>query len=88
MVRYTRVLAIVFVALATLPGSAVAQLAQELDAVHARQVQVEQHEPALRGDLPRPEHLEGLEPVAGLNIALGYGLGHGTAIAPTWQRAA
>ncbi|GGA53626.1 NADPH-dependent F420 reductase [Pelagibacterium lentulum] len=29
-----------------------------------------------------------LEPVAGLNIALGYGLGHGTDIAPTWQRAA
>jgi len=29
-----------------------------------------------------------LEPVAGLNIALGYGLGHGTEIAPTWQRAA
>lgn len=28
-----------------------------------------------------------LEPVAGLNIALGYGLGHGTDIAPTWQRA-
>lgn len=27
-----------------------------------------------------------LEPVAGLNIALGYGLGHGTDIAPTWQR--
>lgn len=26
-----------------------------------------------------------LEPVAGLNIALGYGLGHGTDIAPTWQ---
>ncbi|MFC4352170.1 NADPH-dependent F420 reductase [Fodinicurvata halophila] len=29
-----------------------------------------------------------LEPVGGLNIALGYGLGHGTDIAPTWQRAA
>ena len=29
-----------------------------------------------------------LEPVAGLNIALGYGLGHGTDIASTWQRAA
>jgi 8-hydroxy-5-deazaflavin:NADPH oxidoreductase len=29
-----------------------------------------------------------LEPVAGLNIALGYGLGHGTDIAPAWQRAA
>ena len=29
-----------------------------------------------------------LEPVAGLNIALGYGLGHGTDIAPTWERAA
>lgn len=29
-----------------------------------------------------------LEPVAGLNITLGYGLGHGTDIAPTWQRAA
>lgn len=29
-----------------------------------------------------------LEPVAGLNIALGYGLGLGTDIAPTWQRAA
>lgn len=29
-----------------------------------------------------------LEPVAGLNIALGYGLGHGTDIAPTWQLAA
>ena len=29
-----------------------------------------------------------LEPLAGLNIALGYGLGHGTDIAPTWQRAA
>lgn len=26
-----------------------------------------------------------LEPVAGFNIALGYGLGHGTDIAPTWQ---
>lgn len=26
-----------------------------------------------------------LEPVAGLNIALGYGLGHGTDIAPAWQ---
>lgn len=26
-----------------------------------------------------------LEPVAGLNIALGYGHGHGTDIAPTWQ---
>jgi 8-hydroxy-5-deazaflavin:NADPH oxidoreductase len=25
-----------------------------------------------------------LEPVAGLNIALGYGLGHGTSIAPAW----
>lgn len=29
-----------------------------------------------------------LEPVAALNITLGYGLGHGTGIAPTWQRAA
>lgn len=29
-----------------------------------------------------------LEPLAGLNIALGYGLGLGTDIAPTWQRAA
>jgi NADPH-dependent F420 reductase len=29
-----------------------------------------------------------LEPLAGLNIALAYGLGHGTDIAPTWQRAA
>jgi len=29
-----------------------------------------------------------LEPVAALNIALGYGLGHGTDIAPTWQRTA
>lgn len=29
-----------------------------------------------------------LEPVGGLNIALAYGLGHGTDIAPTWQRAA
>lgn len=29
-----------------------------------------------------------LEPVAGLNIALGYGRGFGTAIAPTWQTAA
>jgi predicted dinucleotide-binding enzyme len=29
-----------------------------------------------------------LEPVAGLNIALAYGLGQGTDIAPTWQRAA
>lgn len=29
-----------------------------------------------------------LEPVGGLNIALGYGLGHGTDIAPTWQRTA
>ena len=28
-----------------------------------------------------------LEPVAALNIALGYGLGHGTNIAPTWLRA-
>ncbi|MDF3416335.1 NADPH-dependent F420 reductase [Sulfitobacter sp. M57] len=27
-----------------------------------------------------------LEPVGGLNIALAYGLGHGTDIAPTWQR--
>ena len=26
-----------------------------------------------------------LEPVAGFNIALGYGLGHGTDIAPSWQ---
>lgn len=26
-----------------------------------------------------------LEPVAALNIAFGYGLGHGTDIAPTWQ---
>jgi 8-hydroxy-5-deazaflavin:NADPH oxidoreductase len=25
-----------------------------------------------------------LEPVAGLNIVLGYGLGHGTSIAPSW----
>ncbi|MCB1488729.1 MAG: NAD(P)-binding domain-containing protein [Bauldia sp.] len=29
-----------------------------------------------------------LEPVAGLNITLGYGLGLGTDIAPTWLRAA
>lgn len=29
-----------------------------------------------------------LEPVAALNITLGYGLGHGTDMAPTWQRAA
>lgn len=29
-----------------------------------------------------------LEPVGGLNIALAYGLGLGTDIAPTWQRAA
>lgn len=29
-----------------------------------------------------------LEPVAALNITLGYGLGHGTDIAPAWQRAA
>jgi NADPH-dependent F420 reductase len=29
-----------------------------------------------------------LEPVAALNIALAYGLGHGTDMAPTWQRAA
>ena len=29
-----------------------------------------------------------LEPVAALNITLGYGLGQGTDIAPTWQRAA
>lgn len=29
-----------------------------------------------------------LEPVGGLNIALAYGLGHGTDIAPTWQHAA
>lgn len=29
-----------------------------------------------------------LEPVAALNITLGYGLGHGTDIAPNWQRAA
>jgi 8-hydroxy-5-deazaflavin:NADPH oxidoreductase len=29
-----------------------------------------------------------LEPVAGLNIALAYGLGLGTDIAPTWQHAA
>lgn len=29
-----------------------------------------------------------LEPVAALNITFGYGLGHGTDIAPTWQRAA
>jgi predicted dinucleotide-binding enzyme len=29
-----------------------------------------------------------LEPVAGLNIYLGYGAGHGTAIAPTWIRKA
>jgi NADPH-dependent F420 reductase len=29
-----------------------------------------------------------LEPVAALNITLGYGLGHGTDIAPTWQRPA
>lgn len=29
-----------------------------------------------------------LEPLASLNIALGYGLGLGTDIAPTWQRAA
>jgi 8-hydroxy-5-deazaflavin:NADPH oxidoreductase len=25
-----------------------------------------------------------LEPVAGLNIVLGYALGHGTSIAPAW----
>ena len=29
-----------------------------------------------------------LEPLAALNITLGYGLGHGTDIAPTWQRGA
>lgn len=29
-----------------------------------------------------------LEPVAGLNIVLGYGLGGGTSIAPEWRRAA
>lgn len=29
-----------------------------------------------------------LEPVAALNITFGYGLGYGTDIAPTWQRAA
>ncbi len=29
-----------------------------------------------------------LEPLAGLNIVLGYGKGHGTDIAPTWLRAA
>jgi len=29
-----------------------------------------------------------LEPLAGLNIFLGYGAGMGTAIAPTWLRAA
>lgn len=29
-----------------------------------------------------------LEPVAALNITLGYGLGHGTDMAPSWQRAA
>jgi predicted dinucleotide-binding enzyme len=29
-----------------------------------------------------------LEPAAALNITLGYGLGHGTDIAPTWQRVA
>ncbi len=29
-----------------------------------------------------------LEPVGMLNIRLGYGLGHGTAIAPTWKRLA
>jgi NADPH-dependent F420 reductase len=29
-----------------------------------------------------------LEPVAGLNISLAYGLGQGTDIAPTWQHAA
>jgi 8-hydroxy-5-deazaflavin:NADPH oxidoreductase len=29
-----------------------------------------------------------LEPLAGLNIYLGYGAGHGTAIAPTWIRKA
>ncbi|TPM26931.1 NADPH-dependent F420 reductase [Mesorhizobium sp. B2-3-5] len=29
-----------------------------------------------------------LEPLAGLNILFGYGLGHGTAIAPAWLRAA
>lgn len=29
-----------------------------------------------------------LEPVAALNITLGYSLGHGTDIAPAWQRAA
>jgi 8-hydroxy-5-deazaflavin:NADPH oxidoreductase len=29
-----------------------------------------------------------LEPLAGLNIYLGYGAGHGTAIAPTWVKTA
>lgn len=29
-----------------------------------------------------------LEPLAGLNIYLGYGAGHGTSIAPTWVRKA
>lgn len=37
------------------------------------------------GDLVSARYLE---PVGGLNIALAYGLGHGTDIAPTWQRAA
>lgn len=34
------------------------------------------------GGLAAARHLE---PVAALNIALGYGLGHGTDIAPAWQ---
>lgn len=37
------------------------------------------------GDLATARYLE---PVAALNITLGYGLGHGTDIAPTWLRAA
>lgn len=37
--------------------------------------------PVVAGGLAAARYLE---PVAGLNIALGYGLGHGTDIAPTW----
>jgi hypothetical protein len=29
-----------------------------------------------------------LEPIAGFNIYLGYGAGHGTAISPAWIRKA
>lgn len=32
------------------------------------------------------ENARYLEPVAGLNIYLGYGAGLGTGIAPTWMR--